>query len=97
FITFDGRPGGSGTGRELIFDVSGSRTPSTIQFLNDANNITLRNCVIRGGNSSTVGGIINMGTSAITGFNSTGVSFNTITGCQIREAVTPVSGQGPSI
>ncbi|MFM7774472.1 MAG: fibronectin type III domain-containing protein, partial [Candidatus Kapaibacterium sp.] len=97
FITFDGRPGGSGTGRELIFDVSGSSTPSTIRFLNSANNITLRNCVIRGGNSSTVGGIINMGTSAIAGFNGTGVSFNTITGCQIREAVTPVSGQGPSI
>ncbi|MBL7975742.1 MAG: hypothetical protein JNJ85_12570, partial [Candidatus Kapabacteria bacterium] len=87
-VIVDGRPGGTGTTRNLVFDQQ-STTVSTVRFQNDAIENTIRYCVVRGGNATapaaTVGlscGIIQFGTT--TGL--LGNNNNTVSNCLIREA-----------
>ena len=80
-VTIDGRFGGGG--RYLTFrSTSGG---STILFINDASDNTVRNCVVEGAWSSGVGSgaVIFFSTSRVTGNNN-----NLINACQVRDSST---------
>lgn len=78
FITFDGRPGGIGSARELTIENS-SASGIAVQFIDEAGSNTLRFLNLRGMNTSTTGGIVVFGTS--TGVN--GNDNNTLDSCDL--------------
>ena len=81
-VTIDGRFGGSG--RYLTFRNTNTGTSaSTILFINDASNNTVRNCVVEGASTSIARGVILFSTGAVTGNDN-----NLITGCQVRDLST---------
>jgi hypothetical protein len=82
-VTIDGRFGGSG--RYLTFRNTDTGTSaSTLRFINDASNNTVRNCVVEGaGTSLTTSGVILFETGTVTGNDN-----NLITGCQVRDLST---------
>ena len=83
-VTIDGRSGGSG--RYLTFrNTSTATTASTILFINDASNNTVRNCVVEGANPSTFVNVIGFSTASRTGNNN-----NLITENQVRDLSTTV-------
>ena len=63
-VTFDGRPGGSGTSRELYFN-NASTTGTVITMQNDAIGNTIRNCVVRSANTNSASGAIFIGASTL--------------------------------
>ncbi len=78
-VTFDGRPGGTGTSKELSFsNTSGSGTVFTLQ--NDAIRNTIKYCNIRSSNTNPASGAIFLGTSnKFFGNDSNVISNNLIT------------------
>ena len=52
-------------------------------FINDANNNTVRNCVVEGAGTSGSRGVIGFSTGTVTGNDN-----NLITGCQVRDQST---------
>lgn len=83
YITFDGRPYGNTTPKQLIIrNTNATTTSSTIRFINDAAYNTIQYCQIEGcGTSYTAGGTIFF--SNTTG--STGNSHNVIQNNDIRD------------
>ncbi|MBI3193169.1 MAG: InlB B-repeat-containing protein [Ignavibacteriae bacterium] len=72
YVTIDGRPGGSGTAKELTIEntsISSTSTANAIRFINDADYNTINYCTIKGGQSSTTGGVILFSTSTGTNGN----------------------------
>lgn len=61
YIFFDGRPGGTGSSRELTIQNTLAGTNYTLQFTNDASENSFRFCKILGSNSSTSSGTIVFG------------------------------------
>ncbi|MFM9945076.1 MAG: GEVED domain-containing protein, partial [Bacteroidia bacterium] len=61
-VTFDGRPGGSGTSRQLSFSNT-STTGTVFTLINDAIRNSIRYCNIRSANSNSASGAIFLGTS----------------------------------
>jgi hypothetical protein len=91
YVTFDGRPGGTGTTKGLtIRNTSTATTASTIRLINDAQNNLITYCIIEGSstNSAGTGGNIYFATPV-----SSGNDNNTISFCDIRDrsdaAATP--------
>ncbi|TAE75684.1 MAG: DUF1573 domain-containing protein [Bacteroidetes bacterium] len=62
FVTFDGRPGGSGASDLTITNTNTSG--SIIQYINDAANNTIQYCTISGTNTSTTSGLVTILTTA---------------------------------
>lgn len=88
-IILDGRINGTGTAKNLVVENT-STTGYAIQFINDANNNTIRYNVIRGVNTSTTSGVVVFGTAAS---GTVGNSNNTIDNNDIRDgATTPSNG-----
>ncbi len=83
YVIIDGRPGGTGTSRELTFSNT-SIDGTTFTFINEASNNTIRFCVIRGVNTNTSSGVILFSTT--TGSN--GNDNNLIEYCDIRDGAT---------
>ncbi|MCB0696409.1 MAG: hypothetical protein KDC07_03535, partial [Chitinophagaceae bacterium] len=68
YWTVDGRPGGSGSSKLLT--ISNTNTGgSTVRFINEGSNNTLRYCRILGNNGSTSSGVIDFATSTATNGN----------------------------
>ncbi len=83
YVTFDGRPGGTGTTKGLTLrNTSTATTASTIRLINDAQNNLITYCIIEGSstNNSGTGGNIYFATPV-----STGNDNNTISFCDIRD------------
>ncbi len=59
-VTFDGRPGGTGSAREWTIRNTRTTTPigGTVVFQNEASNNTLRNLILEGGSSTTTNGVV---------------------------------------
>lgn len=77
YYIFDGRPGGTGTAKELTIQNTNVGSSYAIQFENGANNNTVQYCKIRSAHNGTSGG---GGTINFASSNSTaGNSNNTIT------------------
>ena len=86
-ITFDGADrviidgSFSGGGRYLTFrNTFTGTTASTLLFINDASNNSIRNCIVEGMTPSTTLGVIGFSTGMVTGNDN-----NLITGCQVRD------------
>jgi hypothetical protein len=81
-VTMDGRFGGSG--RYLTFrNTNTSSLACTILFQNNACSNTVRNCVVEGASTGTLG-VIGFTYGAVTGGNNN----NLVTGCQVRDLST---------
>jgi len=84
FVTFDGRPAGAGTAKQLTIantDVNGI----SVRFINEASGNTLQYLVLRGVNGSPVAGTICF--SITSGAN--GNDGNTIDHCDIGDGASP--------
>ncbi|MFY7884982.1 MAG: beta strand repeat-containing protein, partial [Dolichospermum sp.] len=83
----DGRPGGSGSAKELT--LSNTNTSGvTIRYIADATNNIIRNCIVQGVNTSSSGAVISFSSGTTTGNDD-----NTIQNCDIRDgASTPNNG-----
>jgi len=99
FVTVDGRAGGSGTTKGFTFEnTSTASTASTIDFVNDAYQNTIKFCTVQGSAASTtsapgsgtivIGGtngtIVRAGTAP--DFTGSGNLYNTIDNCSITDA-----------
>lgn len=80
FIRIDGRQGGSGSGRFLTVTNTGGGI--TMQFINDAQNNIVRNCIIKGQRVSALSGTIVFSTAGA----GSGNDNNTIDNNEINEA-----------
>lgn len=90
-VTIDGNFGGSG--RHLIFtNTSATAGASTIAFLNEATNNTIRNAFLRGSGTSTTRGVVFFSTSTAVG--SAGNSSNTIEFCDIHQNASALPTNG---
>lgn len=90
-VTIDGRF--SGAGRFLTFRNTNTGTSaSTILFINDASNNTVRSCVVEGATRSTLVGVIGFSTGTVTGNDN-----NLITACQVRDLSTAAGVPGTLI
>lgn len=88
FVTFDGRPGGTGTAKELTIENT-STLGVAVRFINEASNNTLKFVTLRGVNTSATSGTVVFSTT--TGAN--GNDNNTLDTCDIRDgASTPANG-----
>lgn len=80
-VTFNG---GTGTDRFLTFrNRNTGNFAATFNFIGDATNNTINNCIIEGAPVNTVNGVIYFGTGIATGNDN-----NTITSCDIRDLTT---------
>ncbi|TAE75674.1 MAG: T9SS C-terminal target domain-containing protein [Bacteroidetes bacterium] len=76
YVTFDGRDGGAGTNKNLIF-LNQNTSGQAIRFLNNATNNVITYCEVRGRNTSTA--VIDFLASAGTGNDDNTISFCEIT------------------
>ncbi|MEJ7588812.1 MAG: hypothetical protein WKI04_14745 [Ferruginibacter sp.] len=83
YITIDGRQAGSGTPKSLTLSNTG--TGITIQFINDAQNDSLKNCIVKGRRASSFSGMIVFGTANASG---TGNDNNTVDNNDITDATS---------
>ncbi|MES2560605.1 MAG: LamG-like jellyroll fold domain-containing protein [Bacteroidota bacterium] len=81
-ITFDGRPGGVGTSKELSFTNTSNAGP-VVRFINDAQNDTLRYINIADSTTAVASGNIHFSTTTGT-LASSGNSNNLIDNCSIN-------------
>ena len=93
YITFDGRPGGSGSNKYLtISNTSTATGGSAVQLINDASNNTIKYCDLTSSYLSSTAGVIEFSTTTGT----TGNDNNLITYCLIDggagATVSPTTG-----
>ncbi len=80
FVTIDGRPGGTGTAKQLsIINTSTAGGGAAIRFINEANNNSIKYSVLKGSYPSAASAVVLFGTT--TGAN--GNDNNTIDNCDI--------------
>jgi hypothetical protein len=83
-VTFDGRVNGTGSTKDLIIsNINPNSSASTIQFLNSAENNTVKYCTIKGGSINSTGGVIFFSTS----ISGNGNDGNLIDNCNITNSV----------
>lgn len=88
YVTFDGRPGSTGTVRHLTIENT-STTGIAIQYSNDGAYNGLNYCTLKGVNTASNSGVVVFG-NALTG--GIGNSFNTVSNCELRDgASTPTN------
>lgn len=79
YITFDGRPGGTGTSRELTIQNTVAGNAYAIRFANDASFNIITYCNIKSSNNNVSGGTIMLsGTSGTTGNDNISIDNNII-------------------
>jgi subtilisin-like proprotein convertase family protein len=85
YITFDGRPGGTGATSEWTIRNTRAATTyaATLQFINDATYNSMRYLTLESQNQNTSSGTILLSTSNVAG--GIGNDFNTIANCKIRD------------
>ncbi len=83
YVTFDGRPGGSGSTPYLTFSNTFA-SGSAVTFINDASNNVIKYVTVQGVNTSSSSGVVVFG--ATTG--TTGNDNNTITHCDIKDGTS---------
>jgi hypothetical protein len=83
FVTIDGRPGGTGTAKQLTL-ANTSTSGVALRFINEGSNNTLRYLTIQGVNTSASSGTVVFSTT--TGTN--GNDNNTLDTCDIRDGAT---------
>jgi len=92
-VTIDGRVDAIGTSKSLVINntsTSGAANTSTIRFINDAVNNTIKYCVLKGAGTNTTSGIVFFGgTVGTTGNDNIVISNNDIT-CS-SDATRPVN------
>lgn len=84
YLIIDGRPGGTGSAKELTIEntsTSSTSTANTIRFINDAGYNTMQYCTIKGGQSTPTGGVILFSTTTGT----TGNGNNKVAYCDITK------------
>jgi hypothetical protein len=84
YVTFDGRPGGVGTSKQLTISNAStaiSQQSSAVRFINESNNNALRYLTLRAPVRNLSSGVVHFGTT--NGPN--GNDNNTIDNCDIRE------------
>lgn len=88
YVTIDGRPGGTGSAKELT--ISNTNTSgTTVRFINDATYNTLKYLTIQGVATSATVGVVLFSTTSGT----TGNDYNTIDNCDIKDgSSTPTTG-----
>ncbi len=84
YVTFDGRPGSTGTVRHLTIENT-SVTGVAVQYSNDGAYNGLNYCTLRGVNTAAGSGVVVFG-NALTG--GIGNSYNSITNCELRDGAT---------
>lgn len=88
FVTFDGRPGGTGTAKQLTIENTNT-TGNALRFINEASNNTIKYIAFKGVTRHPSRGVVAFGTT--TGAN--GNDNNTIDNCDIGDgATTPTLG-----
>ena len=93
YVTIDGRPGGVGSNQYItIENTSTASGGSTIKFINDATNNTIKYCTLKSNFTSSTWGVVWFSTTTAT----TGNDNNTITYCVIDgtagATASPTSG-----
>jgi hypothetical protein len=78
YWTFDGRPGGVGTNRELSIENT-SATGIALQLIGDASNNGATYCNLRGVNTSTTQGVVVFGNATTSGNNANAFTNNNFT------------------
>ncbi len=79
FITFDGRPGGTGTSKELTIQNTNAGNSYAVRFVNDATYDNIEYCVVRSANNNSAGAtIILAGTNGTTGNDNITIDNNDI-------------------
>ncbi len=95
YIIIDGRPGGTGSAKELTIENT-STSGFAVELKNMSGNNTLRYCTLKGVNTATAGAVVLFTGSALDdyGVNNTNGNFNNlVTYCDIRDgATTPANG-----
>ncbi|MEO5642848.1 MAG: T9SS type A sorting domain-containing protein [Bacteroidia bacterium] len=86
YFTFDGRPGGVGTIRQLTIENT-SVTGNAVRFINGSINCGFNYCKIRGVMTSSTNGVVLFSTSSATNGNSN----NSITNCDLFDNTTQPS------
>lgn len=61
YVTFDGRPGGVGTAKELTIQNTNAGNSYAIRFVNDATHNNISYCVVRSANNNAAGATIVLG------------------------------------
>ncbi|MBS1792678.1 MAG: hypothetical protein JSS81_02420 [Acidobacteria bacterium] len=92
-VVFDGRPGGTGTAKQLtISNTSTATGGAAVRFINDASGNTLRYLTLKAAFPSTTSGIVNF----LTTTGTTGNDNNTVDNCDIDGGagalVSPTTG-----
>ncbi|WP_395748319.1 beta strand repeat-containing protein [Prosthecobacter sp.] len=88
FVTIDGRPGGTGTAKQLTL-ANTSTSGVALRFINEGSNNTISYITLQGVNTSASSGTVVFSTT--TGTN--GNDNNTLDTCDIRDgATTPTNG-----
>jgi hypothetical protein len=88
YVTFDGRPGGVGTAKQLTIENT-STSGVALRFINEASNNTFKHVTLRGVNTSASSGTVVFSTT--TGAN--GNDNNTLDTCDLGDgASTPANG-----
>ena len=88
FVTFDGRPGGTGSTRDMTISNTSTAGP-TVRFINGASNNVLKFLILRSVNTTATTGVVNFSTTtAVIGNNN-----NTIDNNDVRDGTTaPTNG-----
>jgi len=88
WVTFDGRPGGTGTTKQLTI-ANTSTSGVALRFINDAISNTVKFTTLQGVNTSTTSGVVLFSTTTA----GSGNDNNTIDNCDVRDgATTPANG-----
>lgn len=88
YISFDGRPGGIGTSKELTIQNSNAGNSYAVRFVNDATHNTITYCTVRSANNNAAGAtIVIAGTSGTTGNDDITIDNNDIR--EVSSVLTP--------
>ena len=92
YVTINGSVGGNGSSPDLIISnlsTSSTAPTSTIQFINDASNNTVKYCSIKGASTSTGTGTINFSTGVTNGNDNNTIDHCNV--CGVSSTTTPVN------
>jgi len=96
-VIIDGRVNGTGTDKDLtISNISTNAAASTVRFLLDARNNTVRNCTIQGSSTAVAIGTIFFSTGSTTGNDGNTIANNTITSAGSNLPVNAIYSAGTS-
>ena len=92
-IIFDGRPSGASSGTNLTITNTNSGGMA-LRFINDAINIQVKYCILRGESSSFNRGVVMFSTGLVTGNDDNTISYCNITSDGIALPITAIYAEG---